>query len=319
MRVNKPFYLALLGMWILLITVPSSACDHASLHERWNYALIRAIRANDTPAAMAALKAGADPNTLAYYWEDVEQLPFELERFLSLHDPEANTKWDSRYSALLLHLQVSYIIYVHDPIAHMDYEEDTALVKALLEAGADPNHHGYQDERFAGPGNITPIHSAIETYRPRILRLLLEHGGNVGERYLHGDTPLHLAAGSGVIRLVQILLDYGADANSMTYPRYSDTPSPDYNLTPLHVACNAKSLDIIQLLLNHHADINVRRGNGPTPLDAALKPPIGDLVITTHNDPRDAETEAMHKKVVPFLQKAGAKTGEELNHETSGK
>ena len=89
-------------------------------------------------------------------------------------------------------------------------------VRALLDAGADPN--AMSRHRFV---KVRPLHTAtaldISTGNPDVVRVLLERGADVNGRSAEGGfTPLHNAAGSGAGELVRILIEHGADPNAKT-------------------------------------------------------------------------------------------------------
>ena len=67
-------------------------------------------------------------------------------------------------------------------------------------------------------------------------------------------TPLWCASVAGKYRVVDVLVRYGADVNSM-----SDTGS-----TPVRSACFMTHLDIVKLLVNNNADIQKPNFNGGT-------------------------------------------------------
>ena len=67
-------------------------------------------------------------------------------------------------------------------------------------------------------------------------------------------TPLWCASVAGKFRVVDVLVRYGADVNSM-----SDTGS-----TPVRSACFMTHLDIVKLLVNNNADIQKPNFNGGT-------------------------------------------------------
>jgi len=58
-----------------------------------------------------------------------------------------------------------------------------------------------------------------------------------------GFTPLHMSAKFGKLKVAQLLLDKGADANV----------EGKYKLTPLHVATHYGSTDVALLLLDRDA------------------------------------------------------------------
>jgi len=74
------------------------------------------------------------------------------------------------------------------------------------------------------------------------------------DRTVHTVTPLWCAAVAGKYRVVDVLVRYGADVNSM-----SDTGS-----TPVRSACFMTHLDIVRLLVTHNADIQKPNFNGGT-------------------------------------------------------
>jgi len=74
------------------------------------------------------------------------------------------------------------------------------------------------------------------------------------DRSVHNVTPLWCASVAGKYRVVDVLVRYGADVNSM-----SDTGS-----TPVRSACFMTHLDIVKLLVNNNADIQKPNFNGGT-------------------------------------------------------
>ena len=80
-----------------------------------------------------------------------------------------------------------------------------------------------------------------------------------------GRTPLHLAAGSNKLEVVNVLLDAGAD------PNMKDTDGK----TPLHHVVYSCSLlgngytKVIQTLIDRGADPQQRNNRGETPTDTA--------------------------------------------------
>lgn len=74
------------------------------------------------------------------------------------------------------------------------------------------------------------------------------------DRSVHNVTPLWCAAVAGKFKVVEILVRYGADANSV-----SDTGS-----TPVRSACFMTHLEIVKLLVTNRADIQRPNYNGGT-------------------------------------------------------
>lgn len=74
---------------------------------------------------------------------------------------------------------------------------------------------------------------------------------------LQGETPLHISCRLRLLRLVQALLDNGADVNIQTVPALGcallSTPcSPDVSSrqTPLHIAAQNGFGDVAKQILN---------------------------------------------------------------------
>jgi ankyrin repeat protein len=90
------------------------------------------------------------------------------------------------------------------------YHAPLALVRSLLELGADPN--------YASSG-FPSLLAALSTVRPDrldILALLLEFGAAVDQRGLNDWTPLHYAVARDDPRAVELLLAGGADPQART-------------------------------------------------------------------------------------------------------
>lgn len=123
-------------------------------------------------------------------------------------------------------------------------------VKKLLRLGADPNKH----DNYEG---CTPIIDACLNSNPKILKLLLDYGGDpnsTANAPLENDSLLHQErtfalrkAASFDIEYVKLLVEAGADVNK--------TDSL-YNEGALETAIIQDNFDIALYLLNHGADYN---------------------------------------------------------------
>lgn len=128
---------------------------------------------------------------------------------------------------------------------------DAAQVRALLEAGADPNieQRTYSPLMFAaGNGHI------------EMTRLLLERGAAVDHRDHNGDRALLWAAQRGHVETVRMLLAAGAALQS------DDDP---FRKTPLMSAASYGHVAVIRVLLAAGADARRRDHTDDTALHAA--------------------------------------------------
>ncbi|HEX5398334.1 MAG TPA: ankyrin repeat domain-containing protein, partial [Verrucomicrobiae bacterium] len=135
-------------------------------------------------------------------------------------------------------------------------EQQLPTVQVLLKYKADPN--GLETD-----GRPVLFKALSDT---NILKALLVAGANVdaidpngSSRNPKGDwTPLEAAASQNNAGSVQVLLEHGANPNTL------DT----WGQTPLHYAAFVLADEkVFSLLLDNKADPNVRNRNGQTPLD----------------------------------------------------
>ena len=141
------------------------------------------------------------------------------------------------------------------------YTDDPAILRVLLDAGADVNPQGN-----AG----TPLHAAVAyntnlAIVPAITRVLLDAGADVNAQDLLGFTPLHLATfrTRPDPTVVEALLDAGADVNAQ---------EDLYSRTPLHYAARfSRNPAVLEALLEAGADASARDGEGKTPWDHPLR------------------------------------------------
>lgn len=113
------------------------------------------------------------------------------------------------------------------PLVYAIYHSPLALVKELLDAGADPNCAGsdgspplYAALTCASPAPGTTVRRDV----PELVELLLLRGADVEQRGGNDYTPLHLAAAQGDPAMVELLLRHGADPNQITSIDDMETP-----------------------------------------------------------------------------------------------
>lgn len=112
----------------------------------------------------------------------------------------------------------------------------------------------------AGRGDISAVVSFLDKYPAAIDH---ENSGDVQVED-SGHTALFLAAGTGQIEVVKLLLEKGADVNKQT----------NYGWTPLITAVGRftsghRDTDMADLLLENGADIDAKNKEGRTAVDLA--------------------------------------------------
>lgn len=134
----------------------------------------------------------------------------------------------------------------------------TGVVKAMLEAGWEPDVKQIQDQ-------LTPLMVASNQGNAEMVELLLQglaklereyHEGLVDEEDINFHTALWYAAGSSA-ECVRRLLRAGANPNGREHPY------PDYGFSPLG---NAASPEIARLLINAGATVDLPDAEEFTPL-----------------------------------------------------
>lgn len=125
----------------------------------------------------------------------------------------------------------------------------TAIVKLLLDAGADVN----VKEQELGETALT---LAIENGHETIVQALLDRGADVHQRDFSGHTPLFTTTWQNGGTMMKLLLDRGVDV----------TARNEDEQTPMFSTCAYGNVELVKLLLDAGADIDPIDAEGRTPL-----------------------------------------------------
>jgi ankyrin repeat protein len=121
------------------------------------------------------------------------------------------------------------------------------------------NTHG-EDVNAKSGFHGTPLRAASYKGHIDVVRVLLDHGANVNTLDKK-KTPISSACRGGHPEIMRLLLEHGADVDV-------GADSDDDDLV-LHLASKAGQAEVIQLLLRHNADVNAGGFMGWTPLHGA--------------------------------------------------
>ena len=174
-------------------------------------------------------------HALEHYAQELKGLPPGVPTFLAM-DGRSGVK--SAHTAELM-AQTKGAMLVWYAVNHIG---DTRVLQMVLDAGHDPNgmaKGGYKG--FASVPAKLPIRMGVP-----IMTFLSNHMSNppsIADRFANFfGSPLHIAALTGNLRAVEMLLEYGADPTCEMHKR---------KLTPLHNAAMKGHASCVDALLRH--------------------------------------------------------------------
>jgi len=120
----------------------------------------------------------------------------------------------------------------------------------------------------------TPLNMAITMNRPRIVNILIEAGADIDARGPPATmcrTPLCFAIDLGASRIALLLIEKGADVNKRSIAAFGHFGSFQDDDAPLHVAARKGDDAVVTKLIAAGADVNSVNAKGYTPLTIALR------------------------------------------------
>jgi ankyrin repeat protein len=176
------------------------------------------------------------------------------------------------------------------------------IIKALLDAGADPNPEmNFHRPNAPGRGRFgdnqvstgtTALFRAVQLEDMEVIEALLNKGANPNINAM-GYTPFGIAAGNGPngrgggggtinLALLNLLAKHGADVNAkisgtlsysfhIGYGNTNDGVNSKEGTSALHEAARNGRLDLVRYLIDLGADPNLQDADGQKPIDVVGK------------------------------------------------
>jgi len=98
---------------------------------------------------------------------------------------------------------------------------------------------------------VTPLHLAAHSGHLSVVEYLVNQKTGINAKDYEGMTPLHYAAGNGHLSVVEYLVNQKADINA----------KDGNDCTLLHLAAKDGHFSVVEYLVDHKADINSKNAH----------------------------------------------------------
>ncbi len=270
------------GAYTLKTFLNGSKIDERRFTVEGEPSVYEAAAFGDTAKLWKLVEAGGDVNALnAEGWTPlmaaVDNGSLENVRLLLQHGAKINEKNNAGETALLRACQ--------------PWSSNTAMIRVLLEAGADPNIGDKDGE--------TPLHKITNSNKMEAARLLLDHKADPNARDKDQSTPLMSACQNLAYaqygtkpEFVELLLNHGGDVKA----------TDKNGESALSITMRARNPEVVRMLIKNGADVNaVRMYEG-----GSLYSILGDAIVS-YSIESDRLSRSKLREIIAILCESGAK------------
>jgi ankyrin repeat protein len=193
---------------------------------------------------------------------DIPQLFPDIARLLLGHGADLNARTNGGWTPLHAAAGCRMVVFVSVTRAKDNESQARWRVAAEEESVKVVRvmlEHGADVGAEDNEGRI-PLHAAMFNGTVDVVQVLLEYGANVGAKDNEGQTPLHMAVDYGRVEIVRMLLEHGANVGA----------KDNEGRTPLYLAVDYGKVEVVRMLLEHGANVSAKDNKGRTPLHVAV-------------------------------------------------